>query len=95
MGSIVYDRAISKKENQKMSGEKQRQKQVEKNSNERTREVSAQNVGEQAVAGASPEAQKSAEELKNDIDSLLDEIDLVLEENAEEFVRSYLQQGGE
>jgi len=29
------------------------------------------------------------------IDSLIDEIDEVLEENAEEFVRSYVQKGGE
>lgn len=30
-----------------------------------------------------------------DIDELLDEIDSVLEENAEEFVATYLQKGGE
>jgi ubiquitin-like protein Pup len=30
-----------------------------------------------------------------DIDRLIDEIDEVLEENAEEFVRSYVQKGGE
>ena len=29
------------------------------------------------------------------IDDLLDEIDSVLEENAEEFVRNYIQKGGE
>ena len=29
------------------------------------------------------------------VDDLLDEIDEVLEENAEEFVRSYIQKGGE
>ena len=34
-------------------------------------------------------------ELKEDIDDLLDEIDSVLEENAEEFVRNYVQKGGE
>nr|7OYF_B Chain B, Prokaryotic ubiquitin-like protein Pup [Acidothermus cellulolyticus]7OYH_B Chain B, Prokaryotic ubiquitin-like protein Pup [Acidothermus cellulolyticus] len=28
-------------------------------------------------------------------DAILDEIDDVLEENAEEFVRSYIQKGGE
>jgi prokaryotic ubiquitin-like protein Pup len=31
----------------------------------------------------------------DDIDDLLDEIDSVLEENAEEFVRNYVQKGGE
>ena len=35
------------------------------------------------------------EKLKEDIDDLLDEIDTVLEENAEEFVRSYVQKGGQ
>ena len=33
--------------------------------------------------------------LKADLDDLLDEIDEVLEENAEEFVRNYVQKGGE
>ncbi|CAB4858247.1 unannotated protein [freshwater metagenome] len=35
------------------------------------------------------------EQLKHDLDSLLDEIDEVLEDNAEEFVRNYIQKGGE
>ena len=35
------------------------------------------------------------EKLKADLDDLLDEIDGVLEENAEEFVRNYVQKGGE
>ncbi|MEE3068793.1 MAG: ubiquitin-like protein Pup [Actinomycetota bacterium] len=30
-----------------------------------------------------------------DLDDLLDEIDEILEENAEDFVRSYVQKGGE
>ena len=30
-----------------------------------------------------------------DLDAMLDEIDEVLEENAEEFVKSYVQRGGE
>jgi ubiquitin-like protein Pup len=33
--------------------------------------------------------------MTEDVDSLLDEIDEVLEENSEEFVRSYVQKGGE
>jgi ubiquitin-like protein Pup len=33
--------------------------------------------------------------LKADLDELLDEIDEVLEDNAEEFVRNYVQKGGE
>jgi ubiquitin-like protein Pup len=35
------------------------------------------------------------EKLEQDIDSLIDEIDAVLEENAEEFVKNYIQKGGE
>ncbi len=33
--------------------------------------------------------------LKEEMDRLVDEIDDVLEENAEEFVKSYVQRGGE
>ena len=34
-------------------------------------------------------------ELDSEVDSLLDEIDDVLEVNAEEFVRSFVQKGGQ
>ena len=36
-----------------------------------------------------------AENLKADLDQLLDEIDSILETNAEDFVNSYVQKGGE
>jgi ubiquitin-like protein Pup len=42
-----------------------------------------------------PAASKRGEELKAELDDLLDEIDEVLEDNAEEFVRSYVQKGGQ
>jgi ubiquitin-like protein Pup len=35
------------------------------------------------------------EEVTERIDDLLDEIDTVLEENAEEFVKNYVQKGGQ
>ena len=35
------------------------------------------------------------EKLTEDVDAMLDEIDDVLEENAEEFVRGYIQKGGQ
>ncbi|MFV1969533.1 MAG: ubiquitin-like protein Pup [Acidimicrobiia bacterium] len=35
------------------------------------------------------------EEVAEKIDDLLEEIDIVLEENAEEFVKNYVQKGGE
>jgi len=42
-----------------------------------------------------PAANKQGDKLKAELDDLLDEIDEVLEDNAEEFVRSYVQKGGE
>ena len=41
------------------------------------------------------DATERGERLKNELDELLDEIDEVLETNAEEFVKSYIQKGGE
>lgn len=38
---------------------------------------------------------KSDAELKAETDALLDDIDAVLEENAEEFVKGYIQKGGQ
>ena len=38
---------------------------------------------------------KTGDELKAELDSILDEIDEVLETNAEEFVRAYVQKGGQ
>jgi len=42
-----------------------------------------------------PQASATGEKLKAELDDLLDEIDEVLEDNAEEFVRNYVQKGGE
>ncbi len=36
-----------------------------------------------------------SKKLKSEMDGLADEIDDILEENAEEFVQSYIQRGGE
>ena len=41
------------------------------------------------------EAASKGEKLKEEMDDILDEIDSVLEENAEEFIKSYVQKGGE
>ena len=38
---------------------------------------------------------EKSEKLKAELDDLLDEIDEVLEDNAEEFVRNYVQKGGQ
>jgi ubiquitin-like protein Pup len=48
----------------------------------------------QTASDVSVDATKG-DQLKADLDDLLDEIDEVLEENAEEFVRNYVQKGGE
>ncbi len=47
------------------------------------------------VEDAAPAATESGEKLKTEIDDLLDEIDEVLETNAEDFVKSYVQKGGQ
>lgn len=42
-----------------------------------------------------PAASETATRLAAELDDLLDEIDEVLETNAEEFVRSFVQKGGQ
>jgi ubiquitin-like protein Pup len=53
--------------------------------------------GEAAETGAKPATTATArgEKIKQDLDKLVEEIDQVLEENAEEFIQSYVQRGGE
>lgn len=46
-------------------------------------------------AAENPSASERGEELKAELDDLLDEIDEVLETNAEDFVKSYIQKGGQ
>jgi ubiquitin-like protein Pup len=47
------------------------------------------------VADLAPAGSESGERLKAELDDILDEIDDVLESNAEEFVKSYVQKGGQ
>lgn len=47
------------------------------------------------TAAPEAEAQKGAEKKTHEVDDLLDEIDEVLEEQSEEFVRQFVQKGGE
>ena len=44
---------------------------------------------------ASPAATERGQEITAELDDLLDEIDEVLEANAEDFVKSYIQKGGQ
>ncbi len=50
---------------------------------------------EEVVEEAAPATSESGEKLKAELDDLLDEIDEVLESNAEDFVKSYVQKGGQ
>lgn len=50
-----------------------------------------ENAEEAIQTTANPQAQQQAD----DLDSLLDEIDGVLESNAEEFVKGFVQKGGQ
>jgi prokaryotic ubiquitin-like protein Pup len=42
-----------------------------------------------------PPTSERGEKIKAELDDLMDEIDEVLEDNAEEFVRNYVQKGGQ
>ena len=50
---------------------------------------------DEVEASVDTEAAERRQEMSNDVDSILDEIDEVLESNAEDFVRAYVQKGGE
>ena len=50
---------------------------------------------EQTSEDVEVEVDEAAEADLGEVDDLLDEIDAVLEENAEEFVKNYVQKGGE
>jgi ubiquitin-like protein Pup len=62
---------------------------------ERTqKKVQAPTRTEETVEEA-PATTASGDKLKAEMDDLLDEIDDVLETNAEDFVKSYVQKGGQ
>ncbi|MFI9786709.1 ubiquitin-like protein Pup [Kitasatospora sp. NPDC051984] len=57
---------------------------------------SSEEVEEQAAeTQASDDLKERQEKLSDDVDAVLDEIDEVLESNAEDFVRGFVQKGGE
>ena len=49
----------------------------------------------EAAVEAGAAVTETGEERKAELDDLLDEIDEVLETNAEDFVKSYVQKGGQ
>jgi len=46
-------------------------------------------------AAANPATVEAGKKTQEELDALMDEIDDVLEENAEEFVKNYIQKGGQ
>jgi prokaryotic ubiquitin-like protein Pup len=60
----------------------------------RSRRTEQEQVEDLAPAESAQSAEHRAE-LDSEVDSLLSEIDDVLESNAEEFVRSFVQKGGQ
>ncbi len=50
---------------------------------------------EQVSAATESDVAERKEQLDEDIDAILDEIDEVLETNAEDFVKSFIQKGGQ
>lgn len=60
----------------------------------RRSEQSRSTEAESDVEAAAPGSDKG-DQLKAELDDLLDEIDGVLEANAEDFVKSYVQKGGQ
>jgi ubiquitin-like protein Pup len=49
----------------------------------------------QTTDEAAPAVTETGDKLRAELDDLLDEIDEVLETNAEDFVKSYVQKGGQ
>jgi ubiquitin-like protein Pup len=66
------------------------QEQKKKGSGSRSTEVETE-----VEETAAPATSERGEKIKAELDDLLDEIDEVLEDNAEEFVRNYVQKGGQ
>jgi prokaryotic ubiquitin-like protein Pup len=62
---------------------------------ERQQKQKTSTTRDDAVVEEVAPSTERGEKLKAELDGLLDEIDEVLEENAEEFVKSYVQKGGE
>ena len=64
-------------------------------SRENAEQRKSQRRDEQDEDIASTGSVEANEELAEDVDAILDEIDGVLEENAEDFVKSFVQKGGQ
>ena len=66
-----------------------------KDSGGQSRQNRQQDEVDEVAAEESTDVQERVGKLTDDVDALLDEIDDVLEEDAEAFVRGYVQTGGQ
>lgn len=62
---------------------------------EQKQKPAPQRKAEEPTSSDSPAKTSDRQDRLAELDGLLDEIDEVLETNAEEFVRSYVQKGGQ
>ena len=62
---------------------------------EQQRPQRREDEADDAAAAPPPGAAAAKQASNDDIDAVLDEIDEVLESNAEDFVRAFVQKGGE
>jgi prokaryotic ubiquitin-like protein Pup len=62
---------------------------------ERTHKQKSTPTRTEETVEEAPATTATGEKLKAELDDLLDEIDDVLETNAEDFVKSYVQKGGQ
>lgn len=65
-------------------GQQDKKKERRKESSKKSEEIQA-----------NPEVIEKGKRMTEDLDQLMDEIDGVLEKNSEEFVKNYVQKGGE
>jgi ubiquitin-like protein Pup len=59
------------------------------------KQKTAEKTETEEKAPESKDIKSKGEDIKEELDELVDEIDEVLEENAAEFVKNYVQRGGE
>ena len=64
-------------------------------SQDKKRDIKKAGKRDESTVAPNAEVVEKGKQMKENIDKVLDEIDSVLEENAEEFVKNYVQKGGE
>jgi ubiquitin-like protein Pup len=62
---------------------------------QKSKSTASRDTTTDATVDEAPAVTETGEKLKAELDDLLDEIDEVLETNAEDFVKSYVQKGGQ